>query len=223
MWRPQDPQVLAAPSAVLLAAAAEFQNPAQTPLGDQVLDHLDLGAVTGLVGDGQLDVGTLAGLNHGVRLGQGPAHRFFQEDAGSVLGAGQHHVVVAVQPARSHAHDLGTLLPQHLPVVRVAGLDAQPGFRFLEPLLVLIGDGHQLRLVHRQPDGVQAVSVIASVGPADDRDPVFFAHSLTSQKRLGMKSILTARGESLTQHRDRGCDRRSGRAGGALANCFRSG
>ena len=115
--RPQDPQILAAPSAVLLAAAAEFQNPAQASLGDQVLDHLDLGAVAGLVSDGQLDVGTFAGLHHGVRLGQSPAHGFFQEDAGSVLGAGQHHVVVAVQPPGRHAHDLRTFLPQHLPVV----------------------------------------------------------------------------------------------------------
>ena len=129
---------------------------------------------------------------------------FLQEDAGSVLGAGQHHVVVAVQPPGSHADDLRTFLAQHFPVVRVAGLDAQSGGRFLEAFLVLIGDCHQFRPVHRQPDPVQAVPIVAAIGSADDGDPVFLAHDFTSQKALGTMSILAVRGESLTQHRDRG-------------------
>src|SRR5262249_31679759 len=89
-------EVLAAAPAVLLAAAAQLDEVAQSAVREQVPHHTQARAVARLVGDGQLDVVRLAGGHHLVGLGQRPAHRLFEEDAGPGPGAGDRHVPVGV-------------------------------------------------------------------------------------------------------------------------------
>ena len=51
------------------------------------------------MGDDQLDVSALAGVDHGVGLLERAAEGLLEEDAGAVLGAGENHVVVTIEPA----------------------------------------------------------------------------------------------------------------------------
>src|SRR5262249_18336999 len=92
-WPPPRPSSFP-PAPTLLPRAAPLQQVAEPPLGHQLADALQPGAVARLRGDGQLDVVLLALADHLVGLGQRPGHRLFEEDVGAGAGAGDDHVAV---------------------------------------------------------------------------------------------------------------------------------
>src|SRR5262249_53397040 len=201
--RAQHHQVGAAAAGVLLAAAAQLQDLPEPAGGDQFADALQAGAVARLVGQRQLDVGPLAGLDHLVGLGQGAAHRLFQEDAGPGAGAGDDHVAVAVEVAVGDADDLRPLPLQHLAVVGVgvAGVQAAGGGGPAGG--VLVGDGDDVDVVERPPDDVEAGAVVAAAGAADDGDAVSAQHGNRLRGRgVGIALTLMVAGPAVPGQRD---------------------
>jgi hypothetical protein len=168
----QHHQVLPAATRVLLAAAAQLQDFAEPAVGDQLAHAPQPRTVARLVGDGQLDVVTLARCHHLVGLGQGAAHRLFEQDAGTGLGAGEHHVAVAVGVARGDADDLRPLLLEHLPVVGVGVAGAEALDRGGTAGLVVVGDGDDLDVGQVAPDNIHVVAIVAAAGAANDGDAV---------------------------------------------------
>ncbi len=116
---PEHHEVFTATTTVLLAPAPQLEEVPQRSVCDHLLRVGQRRAVAGLMGNRQLQVPFLQSGNHLVRLFESLTHRLFEKDMATRLGAGQHHVTMAVQPARSHAHDLRPLLLEHLAVVAV--------------------------------------------------------------------------------------------------------
>ena len=180
---PQDPEIFSSAPVIFLASPPELEQPADFSILDELLDRLDPGAVAGLVSYGELDVFFLAGTDHGISLGEGPAHRFFEKNTRPMFRAGKHHVVVTVRPARSNADDVRGLARQHLPVVAVARLDAKAVSSRLQAGWIFIRDADKLSLRNVSPDFVESVAVIASAASADNSDSVFF-HVLNARRPI---------------------------------------
>ena len=169
----QDHQVFAAAPAIFLAPPAELEDFADRPLGDQRLDPLVARAVARLKGHRELDVRPLAGVDDRVARGQVGGERLLAEDAEHpVLGTRQDHVLVAVEPARRDHDELRLFAVEHRAVVVVGLLDPQALRRLGSAFGVLVGDGDDLQLRLIQHGEIEAVTVVSSAGPTDDRCPI---------------------------------------------------
>jgi hypothetical protein len=166
------PRLSSFPCPLLLPVPAKLHQLADPALLDEILHDLHARAVRGLVRDGALHVVLLARRDHLVGLLERLGGGLFEEDARAVLGAGKHHVAVAVGPAVRDGDDLRLFFFEHLLVVGVGALGAEPLGGRGAAGLVLVGDRDDFDLVGLEPDGVEAVAVVALTGAADHCDAV---------------------------------------------------
>ena len=82
------------------------------------------------------------------------------------------HFAVAIGPAVRDADDLRLFLFEHLPVVGVGVLRADLFGLFGASGFVLVGDRDDFGLVALEPDGGEAVAVVALARAADHCDAI---------------------------------------------------
>ena len=146
------------------------------------------------MGDGELDVRPLAGVDHFVGFGERAAEGLFHVDVDPALGRRDDHVAVRVDPSRHDGHDLRLHLVEHPPVVgeqrSLAKRKPLRGRR--EAHFVVVGDGDDFAVGNFAPHGVQPVPVIAASGPSNYRDSITLWHTvLACLAANGPCAILT--------------------------------
>ena len=152
---------------------SQFEHLTDGPVGDQGLDALVTRTEAGLEGHRQLAVSAVERVDDGVARGQVGREWLFAEDAeGSVLDTRQHHVLVAIEPARGHHNELGFLALQHGAIVLIGPIDPQAPGGGGSPGFVLVGNGDHLEFGLVQDGEVESVAVVSSACTANHRGAI---------------------------------------------------
>ena len=199
----EHPQILAAAPRILLAAAPELEEPADSAILDEIADDRVGGAVAVDHRQGELRSRGTAGGDDRVGLG-GRAHEgLLQKDPlHPRLRGGDRHLRMAVDVAHAERDDLRFDLREHrAPVAKTRrgapGSAAEPLDGLAEAVGRFVGHGDELRPLDRGPQFVDRVPPVAPSRPADDRDAQrLLCHCLTSSHDVVPRTAGCCRGPS---------------------------
>src|SRR5438876_407973 len=94
----------------------------------------------------------------------------------SAFVAGDDQVAMLIEKARGHADDLRPLLLEHLTIIGVGVFGFGALLRRGAAFGVGVGHSHDLHVIERLPDGIEAVAVVAPARVPDDGDAIVARH-----------------------------------------------
>jgi len=153
--RAEHPQIQRAAPRILLAAPANFEQPAQRAVLHQLVNHRQDRVPAIPVRDGELHVVLLASGDDFIRLRRRAAKGLLDVDSFyPCIRSGYRHVPVLVHMPHANGDDVRLYLREHRAVVSEAASNLQPLARGGEALRVGIGHRHKFSLGELQPHRV---------------------------------------------------------------------
>ena len=164
----EDHQVQRAGAVIALAVAAQHLNVSDLPGVDDLLEPLLVGGGAP-VGHHDAHAVPVAGLHHGVGVGQRGGERLLAENAlDARLRRRHHHVAALVGPARAHRHHVEPFAGQHVAVVEVVVVGPEPARCLGAARLVRVCDRNHRSAVQGGKGISESMAVVAAAGGADD-------------------------------------------------------
>ena len=165
------PQIEGAPALVFFAARADFQRSAEGSLSQKCRSFEEGWVVTISVGHGDSGAARFGKLADFVGFARGADIRFFDVDSAySRLDGVFEHLMVLVCVTRADGDDVRTRFLQKRAVVGVRLGCGEPFLCGSEACGVGVRDGDDVGSGFMEPEGVEAMTVVAASGVSDDAD-----------------------------------------------------
>ena len=168
----QNDHVFATAAPVLLPCRVNRQHGPDHAVYEHLLHASYLRQIHALVRHRELYGCRVGCGNHAVSRIQTGRHGFLAVDVATRINAGQHHLLVAVHPARPDGDQIQVLPVQHLPVIRIGVLCTHFGGSLATALFVRIRHGNHVHALCPEATQVKAVAVVSGARSAYRACPV---------------------------------------------------